>query len=297
MATINQIQKQIETANRNIEKFEKKIAMYSTRLDKAVAALNKTGVDFSVDQLVYNERFRDYSMPASMYDTIDYEIGFRITNNMNYLSENKRDLEREIKRRDNLSETLANMIADAKQYETATAGLKQALETAMAEFRVTWFERMREWYGNHYDHVRALYPERVARRGRAMRCKSYFSERRDFFIRTRTYYYLRKVIMGCDEIICDRANRMDKPEYMERIERELTDSWNAGIKVLTDKCHVFGLDESKIVVSHPEMTSKGFSAIIRDNDTRVVDVRVIWAAEYSVLVSPHTRYIATQRTK
>ena len=74
-------------------------------------------------------------------------------------------------------------------------------------------------------------------------------------------------------------------------------SWNNGITILTNKCYKFGSDENKIRVDAPQMTSKGFSAFITDGKSRIVDVRVIWAAEYSVLVTPHIRYIATQRTK
>lgn len=298
MATIKQIQKQIETANKNVASFEKKIAMYSTRLDKAVCALNKTGVEFSVEQLVYDERFHHYNLPNTLRDSIDYTIAYRIVDNMNYLHQNQRDLEREIRRRDTLSETLNKMVADEKAHDAATAGLKQALETAMADFRVSWFERMRDWYGNHYDRVNALYPEKMERKNRALKCDKYFIGRRGYsvYYRSRLCYLLRAIIKNCDEILCDRAIRVSKTDYMERVEKDLTDSWNAGITTLTDKCHVFGLDETQIVVSHPEMTTKGFSAIIRDNKSRVVDVRVIWAAEYSVLVTPHTRYIATQRT-
>ena len=46
-----------------------------------------------------------------------------------------------------------------------------------------------------------------------------------------------------------------------------------------------------------ESDAKGFSAIITDGTNRIVDVRVIWAAEFSSYVASHIRYIATQRTK
>jgi hypothetical protein len=84
---------------------------------------------------------------------------------------------------------------------------------------------------------------------------------------------------------------------MAKMKQETIRSWNAGINLLTDKCHKFGLDEQAINVQQPSMTSKGFSAIITDGKQRYIDVRVIWAAEYSVLVTPHIRYIATQKSK
>lgn len=64
-----------------------------------------------------------------------------------------------------------------------------------------------------------------------------------------------------------------------------------------NKSRVRSAKEQAIRVDNPTMTEKGFAAHITDGTTRVVHVRVIWAAEYSVLVTPHTRYIATQRTR
>ena len=95
----------------------------------------------------------------------------------------------------------------------------------------------------------------------------------------------------------DDAANMDHDAYMAKMGQETIKSWNNGIILLTDKCHKFGLNEQAIKVSDADMTPKGFEAVITDETSRVVYVRVIWAAEYSVLVTPHIRYIATQRTK
>lgn len=43
------------------------------------------------------------------------------------------------------------------------------------------------------------------------------------------------------------------------------------------------------------MTELGIEVLLNDSKPRVLDVRVIWAAEYSELVAPHTRYIITER--
>lgn len=43
------------------------------------------------------------------------------------------------------------------------------------------------------------------------------------------------------------------------------------------------------------VTQKGFECIITDGQERNIYARMIWAAEYSMFVSPHTRYIITER--
>lgn len=299
MATINQIRKQIETANKNIAAYEKKIATYSERLDKAVSAINKLGANFSVDQLKYNERFHDYSMPETIYQKYDYMVCERIVNNANFLKDNQRRLEMEIHRRNEMAATLDKMVADEKEHEQATAGLHDALESAMAEFRIVWFEKMEKWYDEHFHFVNRVLDEKKQRRERAKNIMRFYTHRNGYMweFRSRRARFLNNIIKNCTEIICDDAARMEYDAYMAKMKQETIRSWNAGIVLLTDKCHKFGLDEQAINVQQPSMTSKGFSAIITDGKQRYIDVRVIWAAEYSVLVTPHIRYIATQKSK
>lgn len=299
MATINQIRKQIETANKNIAAYEKKIATYSERLDKAVSAINKLGANFSVDQLKYNERFHDYSMPETIYQKYDYMVCERIVNNANFLKDNQRRLEMEIHRRNEMAATLDKMVADEKEHEQATAGLHDALESAMAEFRIVWFEKMEKWYDEHFHFVNRVLDEKKQRRERAKNIMRFYTHRNGYMweFRSRRARFLNNIIKNCTEIISDDAARMEYDAYMAKMKQETIRSWNAGINLLTDKCHKFGLDEQAINVQQPSMTSKGFSAIITDGKQRYIDVRVIWAAEYSVLVTPHIRYIATQKSK
>lgn len=299
MATINQIRKQIETANKNIAAYEKKNATYSERLDKAVSAINKLGANFSVDQLKYNERFHDYSMPETIYQKYDYMVCERIVNNANFLKDNQRRLEMEIRRRNEMAATLDKMVADEKEHEQATAGLHDALESAMADFRVVWFEKMEKWYDEHFHFVNRVLEEKKQRRERAKNIMRFYTHRNGYMweFRSRRARFLNNIIKNCTEIISDDAAHMEYDAYMAKMKQETIRSWNAGINLLTDKCHKFGLDEQAINVQQPSMTSKGFSAIITDGKQRYIDVRVIWAAEYSVLVTPHIRYIATQKSK
>ncbi len=107
--------------------------------------------------------------------------------------------------------------------------------------------------------------------------------------------HLEKASNKCSEIISDRANMYDKAGYLAVIQKELESSWDAGIVKLTKKCQDFSVDESNVTACNPEMTSKGFEVVIKDGKPRLIYARVIWAAEYSLIVEPHIRYIVTER--
>ena len=305
MATIKQIEKQIATANKNISGYEKRIAMYTIRVNNAIAALNKQGANITIDDIVMTEttngRFvdRDFSLPKEILDVYGWDMVSRVEINREYLDENERNLAREIRHRDDLSAQLEKMVADASAHEQATAGLQQALEQAMTDFRAVWFEKMRKWHESHFEYINKELQGAITRRNRAYNIIQYFDVTRAWKYRfsSRIYKAIDNIRKGASEIIMDDAANMNHDEYMDKMHRETEMSWNNGITILTNKCYKFGLDENKIRVDAPQMTSKGFSAFITDGKSRIVDVRVIWAAEYSVLVTPHIRYIATQRTK
>lgn len=303
MATIKQIEKQLATSDKKMASIEKRISMYRDRLDKAIAAINKAGAGIAVSDIELVETrngrfvFREYHLPREIVERYGFELAYRVTSNRESLDRAERDLTLEIRHRDSLSEQIQKMKVAKDAYEQATQGLAQALELAMVDFRVVWFEQMRNWYMSHYNFIREKLPVAQDRYKRVSTVMEYFTYKRGFicFQKSRIYRFLTGIRKRAAEIISDDAVRMDLTTYMAKIEKELTGSWSKGIAILTEKCQKFGLDESSIRVDVPRMTSKGFSALITDGGSRVVDVRVIWAAEYSELVTPHTRYIATQR--
>lgn len=300
MATIKQLNKQIETSTKRIDDFQRKIEMYRTRTIKACDAVN-VSIDIieAREQDYHGRKLIDYSLPESVENELGFESSYRITSNYEYMKENERKLDSEKRTLASLTEQRNKMERDANDYAKATAGLQEALEQAMVDFRAVWFAKMREWYKNHHQHINNILPDARRRNGRANDCRRYFTRKRSWrWCQTsRIMRYLNGVCKSTGEIIMDDAARMDFDSYMDAMEQETIKSWNNGIALLTDKCHKFGLNETAIRVNYPEMTAKGFSAIITDGTTRIVDVRVIWAAEFSYYVAPHIRYIATQRTK
>lgn len=300
MATIKQLNKQIETANKRIADYQRKVEMYHARTIKACDAVNVSIDDIETKEAGFHGRkWTEYRLPESIASAIGFDASYRITSNYESMKENERHLANENRHVASLIEQRDKMVSDANDYAKATAGLQEALEQAMVDFRAVWFAKMREWHKNHHQHINNILPDARRRNGRANDCHRYFTRTRGWrWCQTsRIMRYLNGVCKSTGEIIMDDAARMDFDSYMDAMEQETIKSWNNGIALLTDKCHKFGLNKTAIRVNYPEMTAKGFSAIITDGTTRIVDVRVIWAAEFSYYVAPHIRYIATQRTK
>lgn len=305
MATIKQITKQIETATKRIADFDRKIAMYTERRDKAIAAANKkSGLNICVDDIIVKENtngrytWKEYSLPASIRDAIGFEASFKITNACDYINDNTKNKgieERNLARlQAELAELEAKAKADADNYNNA---LDSALRSAMADFRVVWFDRMMTWHGKHFDIIKKRTPAMIERRARVRSLQQHFDAYRFRNIHRRISHFLEATANRCNEIIADDANRYDNRDaYLADVNKELERSWESGIVKLTKKCQGFGVDESNVSTCAPEMTAKGFEVVIRDGKPRVIHARVIWAAEYSDIVEPHIRYIVTERT-
>lgn len=305
MATIPQITKQIETATKRIADFERKIAMYTERRDKAIAAANKKfGLNIHVDDIIVKDEtkgrytWREYSLPASVRDAIGFDASFKITNACDYIHDNtkKKGFEKQniARLKEELAALEAKAKADADNYDNA---LDAALRSAMADFRVVWFERMMTWHGKHFDIIQEKTPVMKERRARVRSLQYYFDTFRHRIPHYKIRNFLERTANICNEIISDEVNRYDNRDaYLADMKKELESSWERGIVNLTKKCQVFGVDQSKVSTCAPNMTSKGFEVIIQDGKPRVIHARIIWAAEYSDIVEPHIRYIVTERT-
>ena len=305
MATIPQLTKQIEVANRRIADFDTKIARYTDRRDKAIAAANKKfGLNIQVDDIIVKDEtrgrytWREYSLPASIRDAIGFDASFKITNACDYIHDNTKKKGFEERNIARLKEELAALEAKAKsEADNYDNALDAALRSAMSDFRVVWFERMMTWHGKHFDIIKEKTPVMKARRERIRRLVQYFDRFWTSNKHRRTINFLDRQQALCNEIIADDANRYDNRDaYLADVKKELERSCERGIVNLTKKCQVYGVDQSKISTCAPKLTSKGFEVIIRDGKPRVIHARIIWAAEYSELVEPHIRYIVTERT-
>lgn len=283
MATINQLKRQLETSLKRVSQYESRIEMYSGRLAKALEkATKKLGFTVTV------ENYKELPNIGQSWD-----LYFSISNAIDYKAENEKDLKRELV----TIESLKAGIAKIEQELNDKKPLEDALQSAMVNFRTVWFEKMIDWYDKHYDHLRSILGANLNRRERAKAARYHFETRHRWNEYRKVKAYLTGVIKGCNEVILDDANQMEKPEYLVKVREDLEKVWDMGIVKLADKSRKYGLDESKIKASNPNVTDKGFEVILTDGSSRVIDARVIWAAEFSYYVSPHTRYIVTKREK
>lgn len=281
MAMINQLKKQLETSTKRVAQYESRIKMYSERLIKALEkATKKLGFTISINN------YKELPNIGQHWD-----LYFSISNAIDYKAENEKDLERELKTRESLKAQIAQIERDLNDKKP----LENALRSAMADFRTVWFEKMIDWYDNHYNQLRSILGANLNRRERAKAARDYFETRHRWNEYRKVKAYLTGVIKSCNEVILDDANQMDKPAYLVKVREDLEKVWEMGIVKLADKCRKYGLNEGKIKASNPNVTEKGFEVLLTDGGPRVIDARVIWAAEYSVYVSPHTRYIVTKR--
>lgn len=282
MATINQILKQIETAEKRLAKAENNVVMYDARIDSAIArAAKATGRNVTRDN--YNE-----TVPSRSY----FSVWYSIKSAFDFKAENEKAVARETSGIARLRAVLAEMT----KAETATS-LEITLDNIMAGFRHAWTEKMMAWFGEHYDYIAARKDAARARYTKAHRIHHYMGFGGLYVKHPRAYRFVENAMKAAAEIVNDDAARMDRAAYLEKMANMLADVWAADIKKLAAKCSKFGVDETKVSASEPDVTEKGFECVLADGKARLIYARVIWAAEYSVLVRPHMRYIVTERTK
>lgn len=289
MATINQIKKQIETANKRLEENNERVTMYANRIEKGLAKVAKyTGKQVTVDNY-------ESALNLKGLNTKDWDLYFSLSSAIYSKAENEHNVLREQRNIKHLTETLQSIEDEQRKKEEINKPLENALRVAMNDFRVVWFDKMIDWYGKHYDAMRKALKPAKSRRERAKVCENHFDTMHRWYEYKKVRKYLEVVIGLANETIYDDANKYEKPEYMENAKKELAISWEKGIEKFAIKCRKFGVDEKNITVSFPTLTEKGFEVMLQDNRGRIIDARIIWAAEYSEYVCPHTRYIVTER--
>ena len=296
--TINQIKKQIATAEKNIVKFKANVDRYMTRRDNAIAKANKKGIaitagDFHIDNA--DDQYPDVNINDDKRDMYSDNFGiiYPVTNNWQMALQNDYMARRESRRLARLSDELNALVASEKATADAyDKNLETVLSAKMVGFRNAWFEKMRNHFADRFEYVnanknaaRAIYDrlDRIRRRTRYNRNHYWLNAR------------IESGIQSCTRIFCDAAARMTRTDYMAMMEKETENNWNTCVHTLVDRCGKFDIDKEHIETSEPVVTEKGFEIVITDASNRRIYARIIWCAENSVLVTPHTRYIVTSK--
>ena len=309
------LEKSIEVSKRRISDYEKKIEMYRTRFEKN----NKYGLDLSALRFDYDGTKETHQAITRHNDEVEkgwYNVyvkelgendGFwaycKVKDAASYFIDNHYNLKREQRNLAELENQIAQanaIIAAQKEQEENPEGLRKVLVEILADFKVEWYKRMREWFSNSYDRLWEKKPfwkgwvERKRELTRKYRHQlgKYDGTHRRLRDRLDNYEEQYRKLLCSRELLYD-----DKAEYMSEVEKDLDCTWNYGINVFVEKCEGYNVDIDKIEISRPKVTNRGFEAILTDGKPRVIDIRSIWAAEYSDYVRPHTRYIVTERKR
>ena len=303
------LQKSIEVSKRRIEEYAKKAETYKARFNKhnrfgfKLEELNTGGSyksRYEFNENLWNE-WKSVVKANVANDSEYFNTYYDLKHNADYYVENIVKYERE---RNNLTELESELnkadaiIKSQADEEENPTGLRKVLIDALADYKVVWFERMRNWYSNRYDKLWAKQPVWVAwiSKYNALMNKWYNKISRYYGNHTKLYYRLEEKAVIYRKNLCNRELRYeDKAEFMVELEKDLVSLWKNNMNKLVKKCEKFNIDLDKVEVYNPQVEECGFSVLIRDGKPRVIDVRTIWAAEYSYLFTPHTRYIITER--
>jgi len=291
MATINQLSKQIETANKRLADYTRKVDMYRERVNKYCTAAGISADDIVTTE--YRPYFYDYDLPQEVRDSIGYETAYRITDNYRSMKTNEHHAAVEQRNIERLATELAKIqeSEDAKR-NAFDNDLAAALENAMQDFKKVWFEKMMNWYKAHHEYINAKKDIARANYRRVHPLCYYFKYTRNHH---RLFANLNIYERNQTSIFTDNAARMSLEDYLNDCHKYLTAQWSKGIETLTEKCSNYGIDQSKMEIALPAMTEKGFEVYVKDGKPRRIYARVIWAAEDSLIITPHTRYIVTEK--
>lgn len=306
------LQKSIEVSKRRIAEYAKKAEMYRSRFEKN----NELGLnlnDLRTDYDGSKTRFAEINENNTVvkrgwrakyeekYGNDGYWKYCKLEDNAAYYVENVRhglNEQRHLAELESQISAANAVIAEQKSKEENPDALRKMLVDLMADYKVVWFNEMREWKSESYDVVWAKKPmwkRWIERKDRL--CCNYW---RQLGWNTQTHAKLRKNLNEKEKMyrrhLCsEQLGYKIKDEYMAHVELDLIHLWSRNMNYLVEKCEKYDIDLDKIEIRNPRVEDKGFSVLIYDGKQRVIDVRTIWAAEHSYLVTPHTRYIITER--
>lgn len=286
MATVKSLQRQLLSTESKLDKASQRISMYTSRLASALAAATKL-----LGQEVTEQNYRTLLSAPCYFDAL-----FRISNNQDYLGEAKCAHE-------TLSVQLAELrsaLEDMQQQESSKATILEtavsSLSTLLDSFREAWYTKMMGKHLAFHARIQAAVPAHTLKADRLKRIMPVGCISGSYlFAHRRMYSVIKEAYSKEHAWLRQPAAVLSQEAYMSRVDRELSQSWEAGLKLLAEKCIRYDVNFAELEAHSPEMTELGIEVLLNDSKPRVLDVRVIWAAEYSELVAPHTRYIITER--
>lgn len=286
MATVKSLQRQLLSTESKLDKASQRISMYTSRLTSALAAATR----------LMGQEVTENNYDALLCAPSDFDTRFHISDNLERLDEVKRVHDKLTRHLSELQASLMELQQRASDKEAVLTTAVSSLSTLLNSFREAWYTKMMDKHLAFYVRIQAAVPAHTLKADRLKRIMpagcitgSYL------FAHRRMYSVIKEAYSKEHAWLCQPAAVLSQEAYMMCVAHELSQSWEDGLKLLAEKCIRYDVDFSKLEAHSPEMTDLGIEVLLTDAKPRVLDVRVIWAAEYSELVAPHARYLITER--
>lgn len=295
------LEKQIAASEKRLAKFEKNVGMYRDRADKKLALLQESGFmvtreDFTVFKTGRWKYDYDYTVSDKAKQILTLAQYSPVVDNLLSERENAERAENEKKELAALKEKNTEKDRAEKEVAEQNRMLVNRLEKELLPFRQQWLEDMTKYHREFYHRIHEALPN-ARKQYKELEKEIYEEKRKNCFRPSARIKKMEETRRAFGRILsAPPAAHNTEASYMDYIKPRLEEEYNNCLYILADKCRPFELDLDKVQVHHPRMSSRGFDVMLTDDKDRVVDVRMIWAAENSELVTPHTRYIITERT-
>ena len=295
------LERQIEATNKRIAKYEKNMNMYASRVDKHIEKLCKAGINLSRDdfQVIKDPKWKysfEVQVTKQIRDMLPFDKWCAIVDALTYQHENKARLVDERKHLDELTQK-QNEKQLIKETEQAIDNiLVVKLSETLKPFRIQWTESMMKWHDGFYNRIHEKLPEAREQYPYLKQLLETLKYEHGYFSRHPDIINVETRLKNVSRIISAKPAIYDtQDEYRAYIRPRLDEEFDACIATLAAKCRPFNLDVAQLQVHHTRMGERGFDLLLTDSKQRVVDARAIWAAEDSMYVTPHSRYIVTER--
>ena len=287
--TLKQARLRVASLEKELSRLNPKISMYADRCAKHMANLAARGVCIDAEELDENP----YNVGRKHnLDTMskEFDILYKAMDAHQYMVDNQKKFDNTKKSLDKYSAILTKLERENDDIENGRAIVLSALRESFEEYKETYVKQAIAAHTRLFERAQEKKPILNAE---LKQLREELDTYRVGDCRKRGY-----VLSKIKDIKAQLSHRIyifkNLDEYLADIKKDIDAYWVSSLNRLADvlykKNAVSGLS-----VKMRSCTSRGFSAIIQEGSTREFDARMIWAAEDSTIVTPHFRYIVTER--
>lgn len=310
------LDKQIATAIKNIDKIKANIERYKGLAEKKYAKLLKLYPNMSK----YN--FEELSDFTTIFGRDNWDLAYGYFDNLDSIKDNEKKLVYEQRHLESLQNEKSNKENSTKNYLDSTQELVDKFEDLLKDYKQSYFDDCESKFSKLYNKMKAGYASAKEIIKRANKELPYFfssyqgykfsyifnhflvyKNEKLCYIKDREYVPFTeeqeelinkwKIAYNVVHSDCQRFDTIDL--YLEYKMKEVEMDWDSKIRTFADKCLKFGLNMDKVEFIVNYTSIKECEFMLKDDNSRVIYGRCIWAAEYSEVVTPHIRFIVTEK--